>query len=266
MQVAKNVSFDAVINTDKKVITITPESGLAHTQSYYVAITDGYEDYSNNNGAAISATFKTVDLTPPVVSVTPVNDAEFILPTSPIYIQFDEPVRNLDNSELSNSNLASVLTLKISDASGSNVPFIATINAAKTIITIISDQLATQTTYYVSIGAFVEDYKDNPSAPASSTFTTAGSTGLEDNHKDIIKVYPNPGNGLFTLEFSSRLLKGVRVTDLNGRTVFEKKNVADGSLQLDLRNSREGLYFLYVEEAGQGALHTFKLIKQNGGK
>jgi hypothetical protein len=262
----ENVSFDAVINTDKNVITITPESQLAHTQTYYVAITNGYEDYSNNRGTSTSATFRTIDLTGPVVTITPANDAKYILPTAPVYIQFDEPVRNPDNSELTNSNLASHITLKTGNETGDDVPFNATINAEKTIITIVSDQLSTNTVYYVAIAADLEDYNDNTSAHASSTFTTGGSTGVQDNQKSTIQVYPNPGSGLFTLKFSDQVKKGIKVTDMSGRIVFEKNNISDESYKLDLGNKKDGLYFLYISETDSGTVKTFKLIKQNGGK
>jgi hypothetical protein len=262
----ENVSFDAVINTDRNMITITPDSQLAHTQTYYVAITNGFEDYSDNNGTATSAIFTTTDLTGPTVTIIPANDAKYILPTAPVYIQFDEPVRNPDNSELSNSNLASHVTLRTGNENGNDVPFTATINAEKTIITIVSDQLLTNTIYYVAIGADLEDYNNNTSAPASSSFTTGGSTGLEDNRINPIQVYPNPGNGIFTLKFSDQVKKRIKVTDLSGRIVFEKNNISDESFQLNLSTHTDGLYFLYIVESESGTIKTFKLIKQNDGK
>jgi hypothetical protein len=264
--VGENVQFDAVINTDKNIITVKPKLQLDHTQTYYVAITNGYEDYSNNNGAATSATFKTIDLTPPVINITPLNGAININPSSPLSIQFDEPVRNPDNSELINSNLASLLTLKTTDINGTNVSFSATINTEKTIITIVPVLLDPNTTYYLALGASLEDYYNNLSSPVSSTFTTSSATGLENNHTNSFKVYPNPGNGLFTLESFTKILTGIKVTDLTGRVVIEKKNLSVGSFQLDLRNYRDGLYFLYIKDTGSGTFHTYKLIKQNGGK
>jgi hypothetical protein len=262
----ENVPFDALINTDKKVITVTPKSRLDSTQTYYVAITNGYEDYSNNSGAATSATFKTIDLTPPVVTITPSNNAAYVVLTTPILIQFDEPVRNLDNSELTNSDVGSLITLKTNDKNGTDIPFVATINAAKTIISVDAGRLTGQTTYYVAIGASVEDYSNNPSASANSTFTTGLSTGVVDVNKNLLKIYPNPGNGIYTLEFSNQIIKRVKVTDLNGRSVFEKNNLSVESFQLDLSYCPDGMYLLYIEEADSGAVNPYKLIKQNGGK
>lgn len=260
----ENVPFDAVINTDKKMITIKPKSQLAHTQLYFVAVTNGYEDYSNNNGAATSATFKTIDLTGPVITITPANNTVNIIPSSPLSVKFDEPVRNLDNSELTNSNLSSIIVLRTSDINGTNVSFNATINDTKTVITIVTDQLAPYKFYYVSVGASLEDYYNNPSVITSSSFTTGSVTGLKDILNNTIKIYPNPGNGLFSIEFSTQMENKIKVTDLGGRTILKGRNSSVGFFQLDLRNRKEGIYLLYIEEVDSGTIHTFKLIKQNG--
>lgn len=261
--IGEDVPFDAVINTDKAMITITPTSQLAHTQKYYVAITNDYEDYSNNRGTVTSATFTTIDKTPPVVTITPSDGTTDINTTSPILIQFSEPVRNLDNSELTNANVASLLTLKTGDINGTDVSFSATINTEKTIITITPDQLLPGTTYYVALGASVEDYNDNPSVTTSSTFTTGSTTGVEENTENFLKVFPNPGNGLFTFESFLHLIKGIKVTDLTGKVIYEKTSLPDGFYQLDLRTRSEGIYLLYVEECGSGKVHIYKLIKNN---
>jgi hypothetical protein len=260
------VLFNAVINIDKKIITITPKASLDHTQNYYVAITNGYEDYSNNSGAAISATFKTVDLTPPVVTITPQNNATNVVLTTPILFQFDEPIRNMDNSELINSNVGSLITFKTNDANGTDIAFTATINAAKTIISIETGRLTRYTTYYLAIKSGVEDSNNNPSSPASSTFTTGLLTGVADNFSNPIKVYPNPGNGLFTIESSVPVYRSIKVTNLSGQEVFLKNNVSGGSYQLDLRSFQDGMYFLYIDVDDSDSIHAFKLIKQNVGR
>ncbi len=57
----KNIPFDAVISTDKTLITITPDSSLADSQVYYVAISDEFEDYSGNRGSGVSSVFFTYE-------------------------------------------------------------------------------------------------------------------------------------------------------------------------------------------------------------
>ena len=258
----ENVPFDAVISSDKNIISVKPTAILKHTQKYYIAISTGFEDYSNNAGIVASATFTTIDLTSPVATITPANNTTFSLDNTPIRIQFNEPVRNVNNSELINSDLASILSLKLTDATGANVTFVATINAEKTIISIVPDLLNPFTTYYVAIAGAVEDNNNNLSVLTSSTFTTGGATEVESITSRNIRVYPNPGNGLFAVE-SDKIIKKIKVTDMNGKTLLEKNNLSDYSGQIDLRNFSDGIYLLYIEESGLDSIHAFKLLKRN---
>jgi hypothetical protein len=260
----ENVPFDAVISTDRKMITVTPRSLLAHTQTYYIAVTNGYEDYSNNSGTAASATFRTVDLTSPVVTITPVNNATGVPVTSQITIQFDEPVRKPDNSELADADLASLIVLRKGSLNGDDVPFTATVNTEKTVITIIPDRLVLNTTYSVSIGTGLEDYNNNPSRALTSTFRIV--SGLEVQPGKRLMVYPNPGSGLFTVIFLDQGNVQIRVTDMAGNILINKSDVFAESYSLDLSRYPDGMYILYVTETGQDDSYSYKLIKHHGGK
>lgn len=57
----EDVPFDAVISTDKTCITISPDKPLADSQAYYIAISEAWEDFAGNEGAATSAIFYTYD-------------------------------------------------------------------------------------------------------------------------------------------------------------------------------------------------------------
>jgi len=72
--------------------------------------------------------------------------------------------------------------------------------------------------------------------------------------------------GYIHLKFSNQIIKKIKVTDLNGRSVFEKNNLSVESFQLDLSYCPDGMYFLYIEDADSGAVNSYKLIKQNGVK
>ena len=206
------------------------------------------------------------DVMAPVATVSLAGKDNVPLDTI-IYINFSEPVRMPDNVEFTYTNVDPVIVFKKDNISGENVPFDAVINTDKKVITITPNaHLAYSQTYYVAITSGYEDYSNNNGTAVSATFTTIGtSVGLKDNHKNNPKVYPNPGNGLYTLEFSSLMIKRIKVTNLSGITVFEKYNVPGESFQLDIKNNREGMYFLYIEEAGSGTIQTFKLIKQDAG-
>ena len=71
-----------------------------------------------------------------------------------------------------NLNVASLIALKGLDETGSDIPFTATINRAKTVITINpTSNFVSQQVVYAAIGATVEDYSDNVIPATSKTFT-----------------------------------------------------------------------------------------------
>ena len=71
-------------------------------------------------------------------------------PTLPLKINFDEYVRFIDNTILTSDNVDALITLKDSNAQGTDIPFDATVNDAKTVITIDpnTDFLSEQIIYY----------------------------------------------------------------------------------------------------------------------
>jgi hypothetical protein len=104
-----------------------------------------------------------------------------------IIITFSEAVRNIDNTVLTNSNIDSLITLKLTNAIGANITFDATIDANMKVITInpISNLFYSQAVY-VAIGATLEDSADN-AITANATFTTTLDPSLE-------AFYPFNGN------------------------------------------------------------------------
>ncbi|MCS5579050.1 MAG: Ig-like domain-containing protein, partial [Gammaproteobacteria bacterium] len=139
-----NITFDATIDTNKKVITINPISNLFYSQAVYVAIGATVEDSADHVITVANATFTTggsgdyggTDTTAPTVTFSPVNGATGVAISDNIIITFSEAVRNIDNTMLTDSNIDSLITLKLTNAIGANITFDATIDANKKVITI----------------------------------------------------------------------------------------------------------------------------------
>jgi len=188
-----DIAFDATIDVDNKVITIDPVGNFSSDQKVYVAIGKTVEDSYNNaitdDVLQLFAAFNTGDKDKPTVIIDAVITAS-IATDSDITFTFNEKVRNLDNSELTDSNVGSLITLKETDANGSDIPFSATINSAKTIITINpTSNFSSQQVVYAAIGATVEDYSDNVIAATIKTFTAeylASSLSSPLNEKDVV--------------------------------------------------------------------------------
>ena len=62
---------------------------------------------------------------------------------------------------------------------------------------------------------------------------------------DVIKVYPNPSNGNFTLELNTKSY--VSIINLTGKTVFEKELVKPEQVRL----KEKGLYIIKIENEEQ---------------
>ena len=106
------------------------------------------------------------------VSTSNLAYAANIATNSDITFSFTEAVRLIDNTILTNENVGSLITLKNTDASGTNLSFTATVNSAKTIITINpNNNFTSGQIIYAYIGATVEDFNDNVIPATSKTFT-----------------------------------------------------------------------------------------------
>ncbi len=121
--------------------------------------------------------FGGADTFPPVVTFVPTNGAVNVATTIQPTIAFNENIRLIDNSPIDNTNVASLLELRLNDATGTLVPFNATISG--TIITIIPvSPLSISQTYYLALlSNLIEDESNNAITETNSvTFTTGSPT------------------------------------------------------------------------------------------
>jgi PKD repeat protein len=72
-----------------------------------------------------------------------------------------------------------------------------------------------------------------------------------------IRLYPNPNNGLFTLELPAGYEANVEVMDMTGRPVF---NQTISSGKIDLTGLQKGLYLLKVKDILSGNIFVKRLI------
>jgi hypothetical protein len=89
-----------------------------------------------------------------------------------------------------------------------------------------------------------------------TTCTTLNATNFEVANN--IKMYPNPTNGIFTIE--TQEVSTVEVFDMIGKKVYSNK-LSVGSSTIDLSNYTNGIYLLTVTNQ-KGNSNSFKLIKQ----
>lgn len=143
-----------------------------------------------------------VDTTPPVVAYLPVNNTNNVSTAVNPSISFNENVRLIDNSIITNANAQGLVELRLGNATGTQIPFTTTFNNNK--ITVIpTTGLIPNQTYYVALKPnTIEDFSDNAvTAITSTTFTTAGTSISLD--KNFIKVNENAGNLSFKININN---------------------------------------------------------------
>lgn len=173
------------------------------------------------------------DTTAPTTTFLPVTASANVATTVNPTISFNENVRLIDNSAITNTNVDALVQLRLNNATGTIVPFDATFTA--NVITIVpSTSLVNNQLYYVSLlPNTIEDESDNAiTTLQSATFTTANpSASLASN---FVTVNENAGTLSFVINLSSPATSSV---DLVVKTTpFSTANVADFTLATQTLN------------------------------
>ena len=78
------------------------------------------------------------------------------------------------------------------------------------------------------------------------------ATGINETISQNILLYPNPGNGIFTLQCNNAEPKSIIVQNLLGNTIYQSGNTIASNTEIDLRNYAVGVYIVKVQmQSGQ---------------
>jgi len=75
----------------------------------------------------------------------------------------------------------------------------------------------------------------------------------------VLKIIPNPNNGVFTLLCNSIEAKSIAVQNLLGNTVYHSQNNTANNIEIDLRNLAVGVYVVKVITES-GNIYTEKVV------
>jgi len=134
------------------------------------------------------------------ITYSPKNAATNVKLDAKITITFDEAMEMYDGDSISNSDIDDFVELRKSSSSGSTVAYSASINNAKTIITITpSSSLTKDTKYYVIIDKnSIRDNDENGNVAQSIYFTTG------DDYDSVTTTY-SPVNGATTVPVNTNI-------------------------------------------------------------
>jgi hypothetical protein len=149
------------------------------------------------------------DLYAPVPTFLPANSTTDVAITATPTIAFDEPVVKTDGSELTDADLASLVTFKKTSSTGDPVTFTATISASKKVITVTpSATLDNSQVYYLAIGA-VKDASGNQTTGSNITFTTIAAAT-----PTITLTYPVGGEVMYAGQAAAITWTSANITNV----------------------------------------------------
>ncbi len=127
-----------------------------------------------------------------------------------------------------------------------------TISASVTSLTfsVVSDLTMTNVPIGVRSGGII-----------STKCQTLDVTGVDESHADSdLEIYPNPFSENIVISSGSYSEAEVRITDINSKTVFEKRLSLEKKKDVNLQTLAPGVYFIRVTSAGES--FTKKLIRE----
>jgi len=92
-----------------------------------------------------------------------------------------------------------------------------------------------------------------------SVITTVNK--INDKNDGAITVYPNPSNGVFTIQSSVVSGKSlVEVYNVLGEKVYSQSSILNSPVSINLKDSPAGIYFVRAYDEGQKNIATAKII------
>jgi hypothetical protein len=209
-----------------------PQSNLSNSSSYVASVGGAYTLVAKdlNNGCTASGTATVIsggDF--PAVSSPP---GPFCL-TGPVVIISPVITGNTANYTYSWTAPAGAMV------SGVNTASLAT-NMVGVYTVSVSSQAGCTSTAVVTV----------------STCTDVAVSEL--SHASQIKIYPNPGQGIFVIEYTQPI-QMLEVYDYKGVLLVTKREL-QGINEIDLTGQAHGLYFISIKETS-GLKRTYKIVK-----
>lgn len=201
------------------------------------------------------------DIVSPFISSYPIHNSSNIPINTTIYIAFDEPVRSIDNSELTIDQIKNNIDFTKSDIAGEDVLFdIEYIAENKKIWLHLTSLLEYNENYVLSIYPYFEDYSDNLIDEKQIHFTTENSTLVNTISNDGIKIFPNPTLDKITISSSNQPINSVEICNFSGDIIQKLSELNNKDIVISINKQSSGIYILNVT-LNDGEVFRKKIIK-----
>ena len=178
---ATNVEISNITNTDGQAviggediirinIAVTPNGQSSGVETLSIRPVDRYSIF-NSFGIGLSRSSVVVanltDYYPPIANFIPANDT--INPSQDVLIEFNEPIRLINNTNVDNTNIQNLFTLAYADTGTSSIDFVASVDDDDQQFTLNPDvSLDERRTIEVTYAADVFEDFGNNALPANN--------------------------------------------------------------------------------------------------
>ncbi len=195
-------------------------------------------------------------------SVNLANNAINVPVDQSLVITYSQPVRMIGGQAITNSNVASLVNYREGNATGAQVGFTATINTAKTQITVVPNpNLKYDQRYYFQVLP-VENNSGVATLPVVRTFTTLLNVNTEIKPLSDISIYPNPANTVLFVKDAVGINKA-EIISVVGNIVMTQSNfnTTRGEAGIDVSQLPAGMYFLRLTGNGKEVTSRFVISR-----
>ncbi|HFS67313.1 MAG TPA: T9SS type A sorting domain-containing protein [Flavobacteriia bacterium] len=108
--------------------------------------------------------------------------------------------------------------------------------------------------------AFLSDQAVNNEGVLIDNFVIEGVAAINENElSNTIHIYPNPSNGIYTIERKTNTSLSIGVYDITGKRVYFNTNESNTKFTINLSNLENGVYFVNLKSDKDSV--TKKIIK-----
>ncbi len=86
---------------------------------------------------------------------------------------------------------------------------------------------------------------------------TVSSATIKEKSLSDVTIFPNPNNGLFTIDLSNCNNATITISNLAGTKVFQQKGFQSGKHLLQVRDITKGVYILNVTQPDKQIIRKF---------
>jgi hypothetical protein len=240
------VSAAAVSNVTvnpKPIISVN--SGVICSGNSFTMVPSGASTYTYSNGSAVVTPTASASYT--ITGTSSLGCVSASAAVSNVTVNANPTVTAVSSTSLICAGQSATLT-----ASGAAT---YSWNTSSTLTAIAISP--TVTTTYTVTGTNASNCKN----VTTVTQNVSPCTNIESNATLLsgVSIYPNPNNGVFTVELINGLSKTIQVTDIAGRIILETSTTND-SVAINLAKFANGIY--YVKVASNNASNVLKVVKQ----